>query len=99
MPVTRSTFLISGGVVAEVTIEEEGGAVVGWLEELMTTRWAGGGGLSEVVPPSPRENTPGGRAASLPEAVSLLETSSFSSYFTAVALGVVEEGKNVVRAT
>ena len=99
MPVARSSFLISGDVVAEVTIEEEGGAVVDRLEELATTRWAGGGGLSEVVPPPPHENTPGGRAASFPEAVSLLDASSFGSYFSAVTLGVVEEGKSVVRPT
>ena len=99
MPVARSSFLISGDGVAVVMIEEEGGAVVDRLEELVTTRWAGGGGLSEVVPPPPHENTPGGRAASLPEAVSLLDSSSFGSYITAVTLGVVEEGKSVVRST
>ena len=99
MPVTRSSFLISGDVAAEVTIEEEGGAVAGGLEELMTTRWAGGGWLSEVATPPPYENTPGERAASFPEAVSLLDASSFCSYFSAVMLGVVEDGKNVVCAT
>ena len=53
MPVTRSSSVIPDGGVAEGTIEEEGGAVVGWLEELITTRWAGGGGLFEVATPPP----------------------------------------------
>ena len=53
VPVTRSFFVISAGVVAERAIEEEGEAVDGRLVELAATRWAGRGGVFVAAPPPP----------------------------------------------
>jgi hypothetical protein len=97
VPVARSSFLIPVDGVAELTIEEEGGAVVR-LEELVSTRWARRGRVSEVIPPPSRENAPGGRVSSPTGAGVLGEPPPTCLVFSAMSLGEGVEEEGVVRA-